>query len=356
MSSPTAPARDSAQGSSTPIATPSSSQEAEATPDAARSGLGEPEVLVTGLQAPWGLDFLPDGAALVTERDTARVLRVPADGGEATVVTTIEQAAPAGEGGLLGLAVSPDFAADGAVYAYVTTARDNRVVRFTLDDPSTVEPVLTGIPKGRVHNGGRIEFGPDGLLHVGTGDTGDTSLAQDPRSLGGKVLRMLPSGAPVEAGGSLVLSSGHRNVQGLAFDDAGRVYAVEFGQNEFDEVNVVSEGTNGGWPLVEGRGDGGRGFLEPIVTWRPSEASPSGAAVVGDSLYVAALRGQRLWRVPLDGTGGAGEPQALLQGEFGRLRAAERAPDGSLWLLTSNRDGRGEPVAEDDRVLRLAPS
>jgi glucose/arabinose dehydrogenase len=318
--------------------------------------LGAPEVLVTGLEAPWGLDFLPDGDALVTERDTARVLRVPEDGGEPTVVTTIEQAAPAGEGGLLGLAVSPDFATDRAVYVYVTTAQDNRVVRFSLDEPSAVQPVLTGIPEGRIHNGGRIEFGPDGLLYVGTGDTGDTSLAQDPRSLGGKVLRMLPSGAPVEAGGSLVLSSGHRNVQGLAFDDAGRVYAVEFGQNQFDEVNVVSDGTNGGWPEVEGPGGSGRGFLEPIVHWQPSEASPSGAAVVGDSLYVAALRGRRLWRVPLDGAGGAGEPEALLQGEFGRLRAAAQAPDGSLWLLTSNRDGRGEPTAEDDRVLRLVPS
>ena len=322
---------------------------APATP-AAPSG---PEVLVTGLEAPWGLDFLPSGEALVTERDTARVLRVPAGGGEPTVLTTIEQAEPRGEGGLLGLAVSPTYAQDRLVYLYLTTAQDNRIVRLSTDDPATVEPVLTGIPKGTIHNGGRLAFGPDGLLYAGTGDTGDTSLAQDPQSLGGKVLRLTPEGQPAEAAGSLVFSLGHRNVQGLAWDGAGRAYAVEFGQNRFDEVNQVVEGSNGGWPEVEGAGDGDGRFLAPIATWATSEASPSGATVVGDRLYVAALRGQRLWRVPLDGRGGAGRPESLYDGQFGRLRAVETAPDGTLWALTSNRDGRGDPQPDDDRVLRL---
>jgi glucose/arabinose dehydrogenase len=312
-------------------------------------------VLVSGLEAPWGIDFLPGGDALVTERDSARVLRVtPA--GQATPLTTIEQSAPRGEGGLLGLAVSPSYDRDRLVYLYVTTEQDNRIVRLSTDDPSTLEPVLTGIPKGTVHNGGRLAFGPDGLLYAGTGDTGDTSLSQDPTSLGGKVLRLTTDGRPAPGATSVVFSRGHRNVQGLAFDDAGRVYAVEFGQNRFDEVNQVVEGSNGGWPEVEGAGDGGGRFLAPVVTWETSEASPSGAAVVGDSLYVAALRGQRLWRVPLDGRGGAGAPEALHEGEFGRLRAAAAAPDGSLWVLTSNRDGRGEPTGADDRVLRLTPS
>ena len=315
---------------------------------------GEPQVLATGLEAPWGLAFLPDGDALISERDSARILRLPATGGEPSVVTTVEQAAPSGEGGLLGLAVSPSFATDRTVYAYVTTADDNRIVRFSLDDPTALEDVLTGIPKGRVHNGGRLAFGPDGLLYAGTGDSGDTSLAQDPGSLGGKVLRMTPEGEPPAGARTVVLSRGHRNVQGLAFDEAGRTYAVEFGQNRFDEVNVVSEGTNGGWPEVEGEGDGGGRFLAPIVTWSTSEASPSGAAVAGGSLYVAALRGERLWRVPLDGRGGAGTPQALLTGELGRLRTVQTAPDGALWVLTSNRDGRGDPAPDDDRVLRLA--
>jgi glucose/arabinose dehydrogenase len=327
---------------------PSASQGAAVTP--APSAGGAPQVLVTGLEAPWGIDFLPGGDALVTERDRARVLRIPAAGGDPVLVTTVDVAEPAGEGGLLGLAVSPTFAQDSLVYLYVTTEDDNRIVRFRLDAPTELQPVLTGIPKGTIHNGGRLAFGPDGLLYAGTGDTGDTALAQDERSLGGKVLRMTPDGEPAEAAGSLVLSRGHRNVQGLAFDDSGRLYSVEFGQNRFDEVNMPREGTNGGWPEVEGPGDGGGRFLAPITTWRTSEASPSGAAVVGDSLYVAALRGRRLWRVPL---ADPGSPQALYEGRFGRLRAAARAPDGSLWLLTSNRDGRGEPVAEDDRVLRV---
>lgn len=311
--------------------------------------MSDPEVLVTGLEAPWGLGFLPGGDALVTERDTARVLRVAAAGGDPVEITRISTAAPAGEGGLLGLAVAPDGA---TVYVYVTTAEDNRVLRFPLSSPGDVEPVLTGIPKGRIHNGGRLVIGPDGHLWAGTGDTGDASLAQDPDSLGGKVLRMTLDGGPVPGTDSLVFSLGHRNVQGIAFGPDGRPYSVEFGQNRFDEVNAIEQGSNGGWPDVEGPGDGGGRFLAPITTWETSEASPSGAAVVGDVLYVAALRGQRLWQVPL---ADPGRPTALYEGEYGRLRTVERAPDGSLWLTTSNRDGRGAPSADDDRILRLAP-
>lgn len=305
---------------------------------------GTTTVLADGLELPWGLAFLPGGDALVSERDSARVLRVPAAGGEPTVVRTVEQAAPAGEGGLLGIALSPTFADDGLVYAYVTTEADNRVVRFALDG-GPVEEVLGGIPKGRIHNGGRIAFGPDGNLYVGTGDIGDTSLAQDPGSLGGKVLRMTPAGEPVS--GTLVFSDGHRNVQGLDWDGEGRLYATEFGQDRFDEVNLVREGDDGGWPEVEGAGTGGGRYAEPLLTWQPAEASPSGLTVRGDALFVAALRGERLWRVPLEGDGSTGEPEALLQGELGRLRAVEQAPDGALWLLTSN--------GEDDQVVRYVP-
>ncbi|MCW2615309.1 MAG: glucose sorbosone dehydrogenase [Frankiales bacterium] len=338
-----------------PTASPTQDSSSAGAPSArpaasvAPSGAG-PSVLVSGLEAPWGLAFLPGGDALVSERDSARVLRVPAAGGAPVEVTTVEQARPAGEGGLLGLAVSPSFATDDLVFAYVTTEEDNRIVGFPLSSPQDVEPVLTGIPKGRIHNGGRLAFGPDGLLYAGTGDTGDTDLSQDEGSLGGKVLRMTLDGDPAEAAGSLVFSKGHRNVQGLAFDDRGRLFATEFGQNRFDEVNLLTDGGNYGWPEVEGAGTGGGRYTAPLVTWETSQASPSGAAIVGDSLYVAALRGERLWQVPLAG----GDPTPLLQGEYGRLRAAAAAPDGSLWVLTSNRDGRGDPVDADDRLLRLA--
>lgn len=303
----------------------------------------EVQVLTTGLEAPWGLAFLPGGDALVSERDSTRIVRIPAAGGSPVEVMRLPEAQPRGEGGLLGLAASPSYAVDGLVYAYLTAVDDNRVVRFRLGGP--VEPVLTGIPKGTIHNGGRIAFGPDGLLYIGTGDTGNRSLAQAESSLGGKILRLRPGGRPE------VFSTGHRNVQGLAFDRAGRLLATEFGQNRFDEVNIVRQGDNGGWPEVEGPGDGGGRFAAPFVTWQTDEASPSGAAVVGNDLFVAALRGERLWQVPLDG----GAPVSLLRGQYGRLRAAEAAPDGSLWLLTSNRDGRGNPTDTDDRILRLPP-
>jgi glucose/arabinose dehydrogenase len=310
------------------------------------------EVLVTGLEVPWGLDFLPDGNALVTERESGRVLRVPPAGGEPSEVTVIEQTAARGEGGLLGLALSPSFEQDRLVYVYVTTEQDNRVLRFPLDDPDRIEPVLTGIPAGILHNGGRLAFGPAGQLYIGTGDAGEPARAQDPGSLGGKVLRVTPDGDPVAGQDSQVFSLGHRNVQGLAFGADGQVYAVEFGQNRFDEVNAIEQGSNGGWPVVEGPGDGDGRFLDPITVWDPAEASPSGAGIVGDALYVAALRGERLWRVPL---ADPSSPEPLLEGEYGRLRTAQRAPDGSLWLLTSNRDGRGDPERSDDRIVRVPP-
>jgi len=352
-------------GSSAPAPTSA----APSTPDASSAGPSsapapsspapsfEPQVLASGLEAPWGLAFLPGGDALVSERDTARVLRLPAEGGTPTEVARLTQTRPLGEGGLLGLAVSPSYAKDQLVYAYLTAEDDNRIVRFRLADLQAgeqPEPIVTGIPKGGIHNGGRLAFGPDGALYAGTGDTGSSGLAHDPDSLGGKVLRMTPQGRPVAGASSLVFSDGHRNVQGLAFDEAGRLWASEFGQNRYDEINQVDEGDDGGWPEVEGPGDGGGRFAAPLVSWETAEASPSGVAIAGDALYAAALRGERLWRVPLDGQGGTGEPEALLEGEFGRLRAVATAPDGALWLLTSNRDGRGDPVEADDRVLRIS--
>jgi glucose/arabinose dehydrogenase len=165
---------------------------------------------------------------------------------------------------------------------------------------------------------------------------------------------MTPEGKPAPGNpddGSLVWTRGHRNVQGLAFDSAGRLWASEFGQNRFDEVNLIQAGKNYGWPTVEGASDDPR-FAAPLVTWRTSEASPSGVAIAGSTLYVAALRGERLWEVPLQGDH-TGTPRAALQDQYGRLRAVQLAPDGSLWILTSNRDGRGDPTADDDRILRL---
>jgi glucose/arabinose dehydrogenase len=323
------------------------------------SGASSPPTLTmagdvtTGLEVPWGLAFLPDGSALVSERITGRVLQVQPDGVR-QLLGTVPGVAAEGEGGLLGLAVPPGSST--AVYAYLTTDRDNRVVRIPLtgDGLGTPEPVLTGIPKGRIHNGGRIVFGPDGDLWVGTGETGDPDLAQDTGSLAGKILRVRPDGtvpADNPFPGSPVWSYGHRNVQGLAFDAAGRLWASEFGSSKFDELNLVQRGRNHGWPVVEGV-SGDEQFVDPEVTWPTADASPSGLVIVDDVAYLAALRGQRLWQVPLV-DGRARAPRAWLGSQLGRLRTLAAAPDGSLWVATSNRDGRGTPRAGDDRIVRL---
>jgi glucose/arabinose dehydrogenase len=305
--------------------------------------------VATGLEVPWGLAFLPDGAALVAERNSGRVLRVRPDQ-QPEEVFRVPGVAASGEGGLLGLAVSPDYRQDGFVYAYFTGTADNRIVRFRLDG-GTPEILFTGIAKAGNHNGGRLAFGPDRLLYVGTGDAGRAATAQDMASPNGKILRLTKEGRPAPGnpvGDSPVYSLGHRNVQGLAWDARGRLLATEFGQNRLDEVNVIEAGGNYGWPEVEGSGGAPR-FIDPLLTWSTSEASPSGAAVIGDTLYVAALRGARLWAVPLAG----GAARAELSREYGRLRTVQVAPDGTLWLSTSNRDGRGRPEDGDDRLLRF---
>jgi glucose/arabinose dehydrogenase len=325
----------------------------------------ETTVVAAGLEAPWDLVFTPDGEALVSERDSSRLLSIDSSGNVEELQRLPENGT--GEGGLLGIALSPNYESDGYIYAYYTTDTDNRVTRFRLgEDP---EPILTGIPVLTYHNGGRIAFGPDGNLYVGTGDAGETSNSQDLNSLGGKILRVTPDGdvpADNPFSNSPIYSYGHRNVQGLAWDEGGQLYATEFGQNRYDEVNRIQPGGNYGWPAVEGEGGffASGEYIDPIATWATSEASPSGAAILKNgaipqwegSFFMAALRGQRLYRLALDPSGTVTEQQELLSGQAGRLRHVVQAPDGSLWVLTSNRDGRGTPIATDDRILRLAPA
>jgi glucose/arabinose dehydrogenase len=317
------------------------------------------KTLATGLQVPWGVAFMPDGSALVAERPSGRIDRISPDGA-VRPIGVVPGVADRGEGGLLGLAVLPSAAgldAPVTVFAYLTSVEgDNRVIRMSYDGVALGKPVrlLTGIPASDHHNGGLLAIGPDSKLWIGTGDAGVTSRAQDRASLGGKILRInlggsIPSDNPFPD--SPVYSLGHRNVQGLAFDSAKQPWAVEFGQDTWDELNRIVPGGNYGWPVVEGQ-QPHAGFIEPLVQWRTDDASPSGMAIVRDVAYIGGLRGERLWQVPLDGTR-TGTPVALFTGEFGRIRTVVAAPGGGLWITTSNRDGRGSPVPADDRVIEL---
>ncbi|KOV88762.1 glucose sorbosone dehydrogenase [Streptomyces sp. NRRL WC-3618] len=315
-----------------------------------------------GLKTPWGLAPLPDGDLLVSSRDEGTITRVDSKTGKKTELGEVPGVSAAGEGGLLGLALSPSFASDHMVYAYFTTDSDNRIARMLYEEKKPAgeqlgapNTVLRGIPKGYIHNGGRIAFGPDRMLYAGTGETGERGLAQDKASLGGKILRLTPEGEPAPGNpfpDSPVYSYGHRNVQGLAWDSKQRLFASEFGQDTWDELNQIKPGDNYGWPEAEGDSDDSA-FHNPVAKWHTDDASPSGIAYAEGSIWMAGLKGQRLWRVPLKGTEAAADPQGFLKGEYGRLRTVVSAGGDKLWLVTSETDGRGSPESGDDRILEL---
>ena len=324
------------------------------------------ETVVEGLEVPWDVAFVDADTVLVTERPgRVRVI----DAGRLREEPVAEpDVDAAGEGGLLGIALHPDFPEQQFAYLYATTSESNQVTRWavaadlTFSDP---EVLLDRIPAARNHDGGRLAFGPDGMLYVATGDAGEPSTAADVGSLAGKILRIAPDGSVPEDNpfpGSPVWSYGHRNPQGLAWDAAGELYAPEHGPSgEFglccnDEVNRIEPGGFYGWPFVTAAGPTGRGEpptepTAPIATSGSGDTwAPAGAAVVGDSLLVATLRGEALLRFPI-GDGALGAPE-VVRDDLGRLRIAAVGPDGCLWVGTSNRDGRGDPVERDDRLLR----
>lgn len=313
-------------------------------------------VVAEGLAAPWDIAFVDADTALVSQRDSGDVIEVSSDGTK-RVIGVIEDVDARGEAGLHGLAVH-----DGYLYAYYGTTEDNRVDRFELTGESGTlglgqrEEIVSGLPIGNVHNGGRIAFGPDGKLYLAGGDfqeLRDAKYTQDPNHPAGKILRYNPDGTvPADNpwSGSPAYSMGHRNVQGLAWAEDGTMYAAEFGQDEWDELNKITAGGNYGWPTVEGKG-GSAEFTDPVQQWRPAAASPSGMAYVGGTLYIANLRGERIRTVDVaDDT----TSETHFTGRFGRLRHVEAAPDGSLWVLTNNTDGRGQQREGDDKILRIA--
>jgi glucose/arabinose dehydrogenase len=312
-----------------------------------------------GLDSPWGMAFLPDGSALVTERDTARLLKVgpdsDADGLAVTEIQRLSEVQASGDGGLMGIAVSPKYATDATVYVYYSTAKDNRVAKLKLKGKP--QPILTGIPRSGNDNGGQLAFGPDGMLYVSTGDgTATGTQAQNPKSLGGKILRLTPAGKPAPGNpvkNSPVWSSGHRNVQGLAWDSSKRLYASESDQKTNGELNVIQKGKNYGWPAADGAATDPK-FTNPLVTWPIADSYCSGVAVIERMIATACLGGQRLWMVDVTANGTLfGKPRELLTAEYGRLRGIVAAPDGSFWVTTSNQEDGGEPGPDDDRIIRL---
>lgn len=319
---------------------------------------GDPDVLATGLAVPWSVVPLDGGGALISQRDDGALVELAPDG-RVREVGTVPGVVSGGESGLHGLALSED-GAETWLYAYHGAADDNRVVRMPLlGEPGTLqvgdsEVIFDGIPRASTHDGGRIAFGPDGKLYVATGDAQNRDAPQDPQSLGGKILRLEPDGAPADGNpwDNAVWSLGHRNVQGLAWTADGTMWASEFGQNTWDELNRIEAGGNYGWPLVEGEA-GRDGLTDPVAIWTTAEASPSGIAAVGDTVVLAGLRGERLWLVDTSEGAVVGDPEPALTGTHGRLRDAVAAPDGTLWVLTNNTDGRGSPRPEDDLLLRL---
>jgi aldose sugar dehydrogenase len=329
------------------------------------------DTIVSNLEIPWALAFAPDERLFVTERPgRVRIFNLATSTSE--LALTLDDVYRQGEAGLLGLALAPDFAASRHVYLYYTSvARGtpvNRIVRYREVGGRLGEAavVLDAIPAGTIHDGGRLRFGPDGMLYATAGDASSSALAQDPASLAGKFLRIDRDGTSPRDNpfGSPVYSWGHRNPQGFDWHPATReIWATEHGNSGNDEINVVRNGVNYGWPTIEG----GQTFpnMEPPVTSFSPSIAPSGAAfyqgtrfpAFAGNLFAATLRGAHLLRLVVDGPSRrVTRQERLLDGTVGRLRDVVVGPDGYIYISTNNRDGRGSPAAADDRILRLRPA
>jgi glucose/arabinose dehydrogenase len=321
-------------------------------------------VLTDDLVIPWDIAFLPDGSFLITERG-GRIVHLMSDGTKATI--DIPRPKPKGEGGLLGIVLHPRFSENHFVYIYMTTDEDkngtkNAVFRYAFENGSFVneKTIISGIPGALYHDGGRLEFGPDGLLYITTGDAQTSAVAQDLSSLGGKILRLtdegiIPRDNPYS---TQVYSYGHRNPQGIAWDSAGEMWSTEHGRSGvtsgYDEINLIEIGSNYGWPTIEGPASR-EGMLSPVLqsgaddTW-----APASLVYLNGKLYFGGLKGEALYEVTISGEKLTNFKKHFYK-EFGRIRTVRVGPDGMLYLTTSNRDGRGTPRTGDDKVIRINP-
>ncbi|WP_249435985.1 PQQ-dependent sugar dehydrogenase [Paenibacillus sp. Marseille-Q4541] len=356
---------------------PSSNGEEEAaqsTPEEEENSFPyETEVIATGVNVPWEVDFLPDGRMLFTERPGQ--LRMITDGTimEEPLISFSAPFSDEGEGGLLGLAIDPDFENNSYVYVYHSYKKEediaNRVLRLIIDgqEASIDKVLIDDIPGGVNHNGGRIKIGPDRLLYVTTGERYEPDMAQNSGEWGGKILRIgldgsIPSDNPIS--GSPVYSLGHRNAQGLAWHpETGVMYSSEHGQSNLDELNIIEKGGNYGWPLIEGD-EAADGLIRSVAhsgseTWAPSGMTFVSEGPWKNSLLVGGLRGEQVLRFDLSNNRVEQSvgliPEVLYEGEWGRIRSINEGPDGTLYILTNNRDGRGIPSADDDQIIALKP-
>ncbi len=330
-------------------------QELEGPPSA------KPELVAENLDIPWEIRSLPDGDILVTERP-GTLLHISEDSEERIEVEGVRHV---GEGGLLGMALHPDFEQNRWLYLYMTTEAEegtsNRVERYTYSSEKSLSnrtTIITGIPGARYHDGGRIEFGPDRYLYITTGDAGDAADAQDRDSLAGKILRIKDDGSIPEDNpfGTAVYSFGHRNPQGLAWDSEGRLWSTEHGRSGirsgFDELNLIENGKNYGWPIMQGS-EKQESMVLPIVHSGPDYTwAPASAAHWNGSIFFGGLRGSALYEIRIDDTDTI---IRHLEGQYGRIRAVRLGHDGHLYFSTSNTDGRGRPYEGDDKILRIDP-
>lgn len=319
------------------------------------------EVIAQGLNIPWEIAFLPDGDMLVTERG-GKLLKI--SGSDKKTVAEIQGVRHIGEGGLLGLALDPNFKANKFIYLYLTTGDSgnitNRVEKYKFDNDKLLERavILEGIKGSSNHDGGRIAFGPDGYLYITTGDAESPDLAQDTNSLNGKILRIkndssIPSDNPFN---NAVYSYGHRNPQGLAWDDNDNLWATEHGpsgsQTGNDEVNLIVKGKNYGWPEIKGT-QTKVGMVTPVIESGKSDTwAPAGLVYLNGNLFFTGLRGEALYQAKIDSNNNL-TLQTNFKSEFGRLRAIVTGPDGALYIATSNRDGRGQVKDGDDKIIKI---
>lgn len=322
---------------------------------------GKKEIVAQNLDTPWAIAFLPSGDMLVPER-SGQVQRIGSNGNKFQIQGVRE----AGEGGLLGIALAPDFDSSNQVYLYYTTdttgSVTNQVDRYTYRNDNLIDrtEIITNIPAANNHNGGSIAFGPDNKLYITTGDAQNESLAQDKNSLAGKILRINPDGSIPSDNpySNATWSYGHRNPQGIAWDDKDHLWSVEHGpsgaETGYDELNKITRGTNYGWPVIRGD-ETQEGMQAPVAQSGKNETwAPGGLTYLNGTLYFAGLRGQSLYKVDISNPDDVSNANIsrLFVNEYGRLRAVT-AHKGHLYFSTSNRDGRGTPMPEDDKIIQV---